>query len=87
VTRARDGRFTKGSRRPPKAGRRPGTPNRATREWKDLVREIIADPDAQEALRRACIERPELMFKAAEHAYGKPRMSMDLNPDDRKMIR
>jgi hypothetical protein len=44
-----------------------------------LLREIVADPDAQEALRRACIERPELLFRAAEHAFGKPRRALEVN--------
>lgn len=76
------GRFRRG--RAKTGGRRRGTPNKATREWKDLVREIVADPEAQEALRRACIERPELMFKAAEHAYGKPRQAVEVvgNPQE-----
>jgi hypothetical protein len=54
--------------------------------WKELVKSVCEDPEAQEALRRACIERPELLFKAAEHAYGKPRITVDVNEADRKMI-
>jgi hypothetical protein len=46
--------------------------------WKELVKAICEDPEAQDALRRACIERPELLFKAAEHAYGKPRQAVEV---------
>jgi hypothetical protein len=44
VSRAKDGRFTKGSRRPANAGRKKGTPNRATRAWKDFVGELVNRP-------------------------------------------
>jgi hypothetical protein len=47
--------------------------------WKELVRAICEDPEAQDALRRACIERPDLLFKAAEHAYGRPRQAEDVH--------
>ena len=62
---------------PRTGGRKPGTKTRVSREWKELVRSICADPEAQERLRRACIERPELMFKAAEHAFGKPMQRVE----------
>jgi len=43
VTREKDGRFAKGSKRPPDAGRRRGTPNRATRAWKKFVTEVVTN--------------------------------------------
>ena len=67
-------------------GRPKGSKNKASREWKDLVRSICSDPEAQETLRRACIERPELMFKAAEHAYGKPHQSQSIDLKNLQMI-
>ena len=82
MTRANDGRFMKGSRRPPNAGRRRGTPNRATRAWKDFVAELVTDPDKQDTLARAIAERPELLFKAAEHAIGKPRQTVEMASGD-----
>jgi hypothetical protein len=69
------GRFRKG--RPKTGGRRRGAPNRVSREWKDLLRSICEDVEAQEALRRACLKRPELLFKAAEHAFGRPRQAVE----------
>jgi hypothetical protein len=53
-------------------GRPKGSPNKATRAWKDFVAEVAASTDQQEALRRACLDRPELLLKVAEHAVGKP---------------
>jgi hypothetical protein len=47
------------------------------------VKSVCEDP---EALRRACIKRPELLFKAAEHAFGKPRITLDVDEADRQMI-
>ncbi len=64
------GRFRKG--RSKTGGRRRGTPNRASRAWKDFVAEPVTNPDNQDKLARAISERPELLFKAAEHAVGKP---------------
>jgi hypothetical protein len=54
------------------SGRKAGTPNKASLPWKSLVTSICESPEHQEALSRACAERPDLMFKAAEHAFGKP---------------
>jgi len=78
VARGSDGRFTKGLRRPPNAGRRKGTPTKATRASKDLVAELVTDPAKQEGLAPAISEHPELLFKAAEHAIGKPRQTLEL---------
>lgn len=40
--------------------------------WKQLVAAICENPAHQASLEAACLERPDLMFKAAEHAFGKP---------------
>jgi hypothetical protein len=45
---------------PETGGRKRGTPNRATRAWKDFVAELVTDPQAQAKLRRHVLERPEL---------------------------
>ncbi len=37
---------------------------------------LVNDPDQQEALRNAIKAHPELLFKAAEHAVGKPRQAV-----------
>ena len=85
MTRGRDGRFAKGSRRPPNAGRRRGTPNRATRAWKDFVAELVTDPVKQDRLAQAISEHPELLFKAAEHAVGRPRQTLEMVSHDVQM--
>jgi hypothetical protein len=41
------------------------------------VKSLVTDPDQQEALAEAIRKRPELLFKAAEHAHGKPRQTVD----------
>jgi hypothetical protein len=63
-------------------GRQKGTPNKATRAWKDFVAELVTDPDKQDTLARAIAERPELLFKAAEHAIGKPRQTVAMASGD-----
>jgi hypothetical protein len=32
------------------------------------------------------VERPELLFKAAEHAFGKPLQSVEVNPSQEWVI-
>ena len=59
-------------------GRQKGTPNKATRAWRDFVAELVTDPENQDTLARAIAERPELLFKAAEHAIGKPRQTVEV---------
>lgn len=78
------GRFRKG--RSKTGGRRRGTPNRASRAWKDFVAELVNDPDQQQALADAIKAHPELLFKAAEHAVGKPRQSVELNQSQEWVI-
>ena len=78
MTRENDGRFARGSNRPPTAGRRRGTPNRVTRAWRDFVTEVVTNSDKQDLLARAISERPELLIKLAEHAVGRPRQSLEV---------
>jgi hypothetical protein len=83
VVRSR-GRFRRG--RSKTGGRRKGTPNRATRAWKDCMAELVTDPGLQQALVDAIRSRPELLFKAAEHAFGKPRQQVDVNQGELRFI-
>ena len=53
-------------------GRPKGAKNKASRAWKEFVCEVADSKDQQEALRLACLGRPELLLKVAEHAVGKP---------------
>jgi len=64
-------------------GRKAGTPNKASMPWKALVTSICESPEHQEALSKACAERPDLMFKAAEHAFGKPVESVKISGEMR----
>lgn len=70
--------WPKGKPRPPGAGRKKGTPNKASRPWKELVTAICEDPAHQERLLSATLERPELIFKAADYAFGKPTEHIEI---------
>jgi hypothetical protein len=45
------------------------------------VTELVNDPAQQQALADAIKAHPELLFKAAEHAVGKPHQAVDVNQD------
>ena len=62
------GRFRKG--RSKTGGRRGGTPNRATRAWKEFVAELVNDPEQQQALAAAVKAHPELLFRASGLRHG-----------------
>ena len=64
-------------------GRPKGSLNKATREWKDFVSALARDTKAQERLKEACLERPELLLKVAEHAVGKPKESVEIRGEFR----
>ena len=82
VTRAKDGRFTRGSTRPPNAGRRRGTPNRATRAVKVFLSEILDRADVQDAIReRILAGDTSAFFKAVEIVHGKPRQALEVKQD------
>lgn len=70
--------FQKGQPRPPGAGRKKGSPNKASLPWKALTALICEDPAHQVALLNVTLERPELIFKAAEHSYGKPKETKEI---------
>jgi hypothetical protein len=59
---------------------------RASRAWKEFVAELVNDPAQQQALAHAIKTHPELLFKAAEHAVGKPRQALDVNQGEFRMI-
>jgi hypothetical protein len=90
VTKSNGGRFKKGQKRPANAGRRKGTPNKATRAWKDFVKACSDDTELQDALRQRCLDRPDLLLRVAEHAVGRPKetvaveaeLKMFIWPDD-----
>jgi hypothetical protein len=83
VARDTSGRFVKGARRPARAGRRRGTPNRVPRAVKDFLAEILDQADAQEALRgRILAGDSRAFFKAYEAVYGRPRQSLEVLSQD-----
>jgi len=54
-------------------GRQKGTPNKATVSWKQFVTDICEDPAVQKSTKESILNgRTDLVFKAAEHAFGKP---------------
>jgi len=71
--------WPKGKPRPPGAGRKAGTLNRTTREWKEFVCSVAKDTQIQDKLRAACLDRPELLLKVAEHAVGKPKEQVEIS--------
>lgn len=66
-----------------RGGRKKGTPNKDTRPWKEFVTALVTNPNAQKKLEAACLERPDLLFKAAEHAVGKPKETVEIRGDFR----
>ena len=45
--------------------------------------ELVNDPEQQQALANAIKAHPELLFKAAEHAVGKPRQTLEVASSDK----
>ena len=57
-------------------GRPKGSKNKASLPWKEFVTALVLDPAVQAKLKEMALERPDLVFKAAEFAYGKPHQSI-----------
>jgi len=74
---ANRGRFRKG--RSKTGGRRRGTANKATAEWRELCLGLSQDPAFQDALKKRVLEKPELLLRIAEFAVGKPKESHDIH--------
>lgn len=65
--------FKPGDPKPPSSGRKKGTPNKDRQVWVEFCTALVDRPDAQQKLQDYVLnERPDLLFKAAEFAYGKP---------------
>ena len=58
-------------------GRPKGSKNKASVAWKELTRSICEDPATQEKLREACLNDPHLLVKVGEHAFGKPKQTVE----------
>jgi len=59
-------------------GRPKGSKNRSTLEWKQFALMMSNDPDVQEALKARILDRPELLLRLAEHAFGRPKETQDV---------
>lgn len=47
--------------------------------------ELVSDPENREKLAVAIGDRPELLFRAAEYAVGRPRQTLEMVGDDPQM--
>ena len=76
----RDTRFQKG--RAKTGGRKPGTPNKITRDVEEFLASLVASTRVQEAV-EARIEKGDAVafFRALEHVLGKPKERHDVRGD------
>jgi len=76
------GRFQKG--RAKTGGRRRGTPNKATREAKEFLSELVGRADVQEAVLDRILRGDTVaFFRALEQVIGKPRQAVEVNQASR----
>lgn len=73
-------RNTSGLKRGGSPGRKPGEPNKATREMRAFARELLERPEMQEAAKRDIQRNPSgaLSLFYHQHAYGKPKETVAL---------
>lgn len=65
-------------------GRAKGSPNKATVAWKQFVTDLCEDPAVQKSTRESILNgRTDLVFKAAEHAFGKPTETVKVSGEFR----
>jgi hypothetical protein len=66
-----------------RGGRKPGTPNRATGEIRELARRLLGDAQYQQNLQDRLIrgEAPRMEIYLWEQAYGKPRGEPEPAPE------
>lgn len=73
------GKFAKGHKRLPGAGRTKGTPNKVTRAVREFLAALVDDGEAQQAIRDRVIAGDTIaFFRAVDHVLGKPKESLDL---------
>lgn len=74
------GKFVKGSKRPPNAGRRKGTPNVATKAVRDFLAELCDDTVVQRSVRRRIIKRDtQGFFKALDKLVPDPPRQLQVS--------
>lgn len=70
--------FRKGSKRPPRAGRKKGTPNKVTKAYKDFLQELIDDPQVRAGmLVRARIGKIDVLA-VGDRVVGRPAVQVEV---------
>ena len=65
-------------------GRVKGTPNKAPVAWKQFVTDLCEDPAVQQSTKESILNgKTELIFRAAEHAFGKPTETVKVSGEFR----
>jgi len=82
-SRLSNGQFAKGRAkgqpRNPRSGRKPGTPNKATRAVREFLAAMVDDAGVQEAIRERILAGDAVaFFRAVDQVLGKPRERMDV---------
>lgn len=73
----RGGLFVKGG--PGGPGRKQGVPNKISRDVKEFIAELVADPEVQQAVKdRIARGDTVAFFRALEHFQGKPTERLDV---------
>lgn len=78
------GHFLKGTPKPPTSGRRAGTPNKATGEFKQFLRGIFESQEYRDKVKDRILKgkAPDLEKYMLQLLYGKPPESVQVsNPD------
>ena len=80
---------TSGLKRGGSPGRPKGVPNKATKEVKELSRRLVLDPEYQQKLKQRLLKgtlTPVVECLLWHYAFGKPKDTLDLNVDARRVI-
>ena len=78
-------KFKRGGKKPPNSGRRAGTPNRSTREIKEIARELL-DETYFQVLRLRLLNgkcAPQLEVALFHYAHGRPKETIAIEGDQR----
>jgi len=78
--RLSNGQFAKKHVRLPGAGRKKGTPNKATRKVKEFLAALVDNVGVQDAVEGRILKGDAVaFFRALEHVVGKPKETMELD--------
>lgn len=79
--------FPKGQPRPANAGRRKGTPNKATRAVREFLAELCDDPLVQKSVRRRIVKGDSSsFFRALDKVVPDPPKAVDLSIQGRMYL-